>query len=89
MADGIALFEVKREEEFAPVKNATGNDSPESARCLMSQLHQSWLKSQGVVFESKKINEEPADADNLCEVDTALSYAGEGLEFFKKYFEQL
>jgi UDP-N-acetylglucosamine pyrophosphorylase len=36
MADGIALFEVKREEEFAPVKNATGNDSPESARCLMS-----------------------------------------------------
>ena len=39
MADGIALYEVSREEEFAPVKNPNGEDSPESARSLISKLH--------------------------------------------------
>ena len=29
------LFEVEREKEFAPVKNATGVDSVESARALL------------------------------------------------------
>lgn len=32
--DNIALLRVKREEEFAPVKNKTGEDSPETAREL-------------------------------------------------------
>lgn len=32
-------MEADRSEEFAPVKNATGIDSPESARDLMSKLH--------------------------------------------------
>lgn len=36
MANGMALQEVKRHEEFAPVKNADGDDSPFSARTLMS-----------------------------------------------------
>ena len=32
--DNMAVLRVKREEEFAPVKNATGVDSPETARKL-------------------------------------------------------
>lgn len=34
MLDNMTIMRVKREEEFAPVKNATGVDSPETARLL-------------------------------------------------------
>ena len=37
MMDNCLSFEVEREKEFAPVKNATGVDSVESARALLQQ----------------------------------------------------
>lgn len=37
MMDDCLSFEVDREEEFAPVKNATGTDSVESARALLKK----------------------------------------------------
>ena len=37
--DDMVVLRVKREEEFAPVKNATGVDSPETARELYNKLH--------------------------------------------------
>jgi UDP-N-acetylglucosamine pyrophosphorylase len=37
--DDIAVYRVKREEEFAPVKNATGVDSPETARKLYNNFY--------------------------------------------------
>ncbi len=47
------IFETVREEEFAPVKNASGVDSVESARRLMSDLHRKWLLSKGIDIPGK------------------------------------
>ncbi len=41
-------LEVKREHEFAPVKNATGVDSVESCRRLLSAYFGEWLDAAGV-----------------------------------------
>ncbi|KAL6500653.1 UDP-N-acetylglucosamine diphosphorylase 2 [Orobanche hederae] len=49
-APSTALFEVLREEEFAPVKNANGStnyDTPDSARLLVLRLHARWVVAAG------------------------------------------
>ena len=39
------IMEVRREDEFAPVKNCEGADSPETARAAMVAKHRRWLQS--------------------------------------------
>ena len=47
-ADRPAILRVERNAEFAPIKNARGNDSPETSSRLQSNLHGGWLESCGV-----------------------------------------
>ncbi len=37
--DDISILSINREEEFAPIKNATGNDSPETAKQIYEMNH--------------------------------------------------
>ncbi|MBK7641837.1 MAG: UTP--glucose-1-phosphate uridylyltransferase [Planctomycetes bacterium] len=43
-----AVLEVERAREFSPVKNASGEDSPEQARADISRLHARWLAAYGI-----------------------------------------
>ena len=44
-AERANIIEVERSEEFSPVKNLSGADSPETARRDLSRLHASWLRA--------------------------------------------
>ena len=41
-------MEVSRDEEFSPVKNSEGTDTPETARAALVSLHRTWLAKNGV-----------------------------------------
>lgn len=69
IASNLVVLEVNRENEFSPVKNATGNDSPETARLMTSSLHRKWLIAAGATVVG----------EDLCEVSAKLSFSGEGL----------
>ncbi|XP_021857817.1 UDP-N-acetylglucosamine diphosphorylase 1 isoform X2 [Spinacia oleracea] len=72
-----ALFEVLREEEFAPVKNANGAnfDTPDSARLLVLRLHARWvIAAGGFLTHSVPIYSTGVEVSPLC------SYMGENLE---------
>jgi UDP-N-acetylglucosamine/UDP-N-acetylgalactosamine diphosphorylase len=47
------LLACERDAEFAPVKNAEGADSPDSARRLMQGLHRAWLRLAGIAVRDK------------------------------------
>ncbi|XP_071735498.1 UDP-N-acetylglucosamine diphosphorylase 1-like [Rutidosis leptorrhynchoides] len=76
-APSTALFEVLREEEFAPVKNANGSnfDTPDSARLLVLRLHTRWVVAAGG-FLTHSV---PLYSTGV-EVSPLVSYAGENLE---------
>ncbi|KAG6581515.1 UDP-N-acetylglucosamine diphosphorylase 1, partial [Cucurbita argyrosperma subsp. sororia] len=76
-APSTALFEILREEEFAPVKNGNGSnfDTPDSARLLVLRLHARWVVAAGG-FLTHSV---PLYATGV-EVSPLRSYAGENLE---------
>lgn len=48
LAERTCCMEVDRAEEFSPVKNKSGADSPLTARESMVHLHKGWLRKAGV-----------------------------------------
>ena len=70
----MAVLDVLREEEFAPVKNAPGSssDSPETARTYISELAKKWVTNAGGVLKDDS-------EGTISEVAPLSSYGGEGL----------
>jgi UDP-N-acetylglucosamine/UDP-N-acetylgalactosamine diphosphorylase len=65
MAERWLVLEAPRGEEFAPVKNADGLDSPRTCKQALSDLYGSWLEANGV--------EVPRDADGKVAVAVEIS----------------
>lgn len=76
--DKFACMEVKREDEFSPLKNAkgTGEDDQDTSRKDILQQGKRFLEAAGVVVTSESV-------EDAVEVSPLISYAGEGLEFLK------
>ncbi|EFC50710.1 predicted protein, partial [Naegleria gruberi] len=78
-ANSITIFQVERESEFSPLKNApnqNNSDSPETCRKDVSVLHTKYLERAGanIIGDCKK---------ELCEISPLVSFAGENLENYK------
>ena len=75
LAKNTTVFEVIREEEFAPVKNAQGKDSPQSARGLQTELYRSWLA--GVIDDERLL-------ESLEKIEVSPLFAIDREHFVKK-----
>jgi len=69
LAKNSMILETHREREFAPVKNATGTDSVESARRMMIARWADWLEEAGVKVPRK------ADGSVDAVIEIAHSFA--------------
>ncbi|KAI4216471.1 MAG: hypothetical protein LQ351_000960 [Letrouitia transgressa] len=78
--DKFACMEVKREDEFSPLKNAkgTGEDDPDTSKLDILNQGRRWVQNVGGTVESETALEETG-----VEVSPLVSYGGEGLDFLK------
>jgi len=60
-ARSLVAIEARREEEYSPIKNATGTASPESGRRDLVACYRRWLDAAGIAL--------PEDGDLALEVD--------------------
>lgn len=67
-ATASITVEVAREEQFSPIKNATGADSPATCRRDLNRLYARWLEGAGVAV-ARTADGEPVD----LEIDPRLA----------------
>jgi UDP-N-acetylglucosamine/UDP-N-acetylgalactosamine diphosphorylase len=78
VAKEVVAMEVLRSEEFAPVKNRTGEDSPESAIRAQSDLFRSWLEDAGLTVEDPAARVEIGPLFALDRAELAARLKGSG-----------
>ncbi len=83
-AKRYAILEVRREDNFAPVKNREGVDSPATAQEMMIAQAAEWLEAAGVKVP-RKDGEDGGKVDGIIEVSPLFALNKE--EFVKKYKE--
>lgn len=87
LAKSLAVVQVDRGHEFAPLKNASGagKDCVETCRAAFFKLNRQYLQKAGVRFVDAG-GADIADADlseeHACLIDPSVSFAGEGLEAY-------
>jgi len=69
LAQRSIILEILRSEEFAPVKNAVGTDSPQVTKEMMIARAASWLAQAGVKIPAKP------DGSIDCRIEVAPSFA--------------
>ncbi len=69
LASKSIILETLRNEEFAPVKNASGTDSPETSKALMVARAANWLESAGCAVPRKP------DGSPDCLIEIAPGFA--------------
>jgi UDP-N-acetylglucosamine/UDP-N-acetylgalactosamine diphosphorylase len=95
LCETMAVMDVERSEEFAPVKNKPGSpsDSPDTARAMISDLAKKRVKAAGGVLTGERKrgarteeedDDDKSNGDNICEISPLISYSGEGLETLVK-----
>lgn len=74
LADRWLAVRTAREDEFAPLKNATGGDSPDTCRALMVARARRWLRAAGAtVSEGVPVEISPAFALDEAELRAKVS----------------
>ncbi|XP_037350055.1 UDP-N-acetylhexosamine pyrophosphorylase-like protein 1 [Talpa occidentalis] len=91
-AKNFVAFEVLREEEFSPLKNADSadRDTPTTARRALLAQHYRWALRAGAHFLDTRgtrlpeLPSLPCDSDPpaICEISPLVSCFGEGLELY-------
>jgi UDP-N-acetylglucosamine/UDP-N-acetylgalactosamine diphosphorylase len=76
--DNYAIMEVKRDEEYAVVKNATGEASAENSKEICTEEYARWLEAAGVDIPKKD-----GKVDGVIEISPL--YALDKDEFIEKY----
>jgi len=69
LTDASVILQIDRSEEFAPTKNATGEDSAETTRQMMIERAAKWLEAAGVTVPRRP------DGSADCIIEMAPSFA--------------